>query len=91
MFAGGCGVGKRVLGESVELSGTLQPLFMKAWIFFLCTIAVWALDLISFSDWFLCSGLFEGSGSSAAMCHIPLVFKVTLEDCDEVWGERLVF
>lgn len=64
---------------------------MKAWTFSLCTIAVWALDLISFSDQFLCSGFFEGSGSSVTICHIPLVFKVTLEDCDEVWRGRLVF
>ena len=91
MFAGGCGGRKQVLGERVELSGTLQPLLKKAWTFSLWLLVVWALDLISFCDQFLCSGLFEGLGPGVVMCHIPLMFKVTLEDCDEVWGKRLVF
>lgn len=90
MFAGGCGGRKQVPGERAELSGTLQPL-KKAWAFSLWLLVVWALDLISFCDRFLCSGLFEGSGPSVMMCHIPLMFKVTLEDCGEVWGKRLVF
>lgn len=91
MFAGGYGGRKRVPGERVELSGTLQPLLKKAWTFSLWLLVERTLDLISFCDRFLCSGLFEGSGPSVMMCHILLMFKVTLEECDEVWGRRRVF
>ena len=91
MSAGGCGCRKEVLGEAVELSGTLQPLLEKAWTFSLGLLVVWTLDLILFCDQFLCSGLFEGSGPNVMTCHISLMFKVTVEDRDEVWGKRLVF
>lgn len=75
----------------MELPDTLQPLLKKAWTFSLWLLVVRAVDLILFCDQFLCSRLFEGLGPSVLMCHIPLMFKVTLEDCDEVWGEKLVF
>lgn len=91
MFAGGCGGRKQVLWERVELSGTLQPLVKKAWTFSVWLLVVGALYLISFCDQFLCLGLFEGLGPTVVVCHITLMVKVTLEDCDEVWGKRLVF
>lgn len=90
MFAAGCGGRKQVLRERVELSGTLQPLLKKTRTFSLWLLVEWTLGLISFCDLFLCSGLFEGLEPAVLMCHLPLMFKVILEDCDEVWGRSLI-
>lgn len=85
------GVGSRSLGRKWSYQALCSHFLRRPGLSSLWLLVVWTLNIISFCDQFLCSGLFEGSGPSVMMCHIPLMSKVTLEDCDEVWDKRLVF